>query len=216
MAGNPTIRPADESVLLVVDVQYDFLPGGALAVPGGDAVIPVINRLTGKFRHAVMTQDWHPAGHKSFASSHPGKKPFDAIIMPYGSQTLWPDHCVQGSHGAEFHEALLIPCAELVIRKGFRAGIDSYSTFFENDRKTPTGLGGCLKERGLTTLFIAGLATDFCVKYSALDARRTGFAVYVVEDACRGIDIGGSVDQAWREMAEAGVNRVNERDIGGD
>ncbi len=215
MAGNLTIRPADESVLLVVDVQYDFLPGGALAVPGGDAVISVINRLAGKFRHAVMTQDWHPAGHKSFASSHPGKKPFDTSAMPYGEQTLWPDHCVQGSHGAKFHEGLLIPGAELVIRKGFRAQIDSYSTFFENDRKTPTGLGGYLKERGLTTLFIAGLATDFCVRYSALDARMIGFAVYVVEDACRGIDIAGSVDQALRDMAEAGVNRVNERDICG-
>lgn len=215
MAENLVIKPDDKSVLLVVDVQYDFLPGGALAVPGGDAVIPVINRLAGKFRHAVMTQDWHPAGHKSFASSHPGKKPFDTTTMPYGEQTLWPDHCVQGSTGAEFHEGLLIPSAELVIRKGFREQIDSYSTFFENDRKTPTGLGGYLKERGLTTLFITGLATDFCVKYSALDARRLGFGVYVVEDACRGIDLAGSVDQAWRGMAEAGVKRVNERDIGG-
>lgn len=215
MAENLVIKPSDESVLLVVDVQYDFLPGGALAVPGGDAVIPVINRLAGKFRHAVMTQDWHPAGHKSFASSHPGKKPFDTTTMPYGEQTLWPDHCAQGSPGAEFHEGLLIPCAELVIRKGFRPQIDSYSTFFENDRKTPTGLGGYLKERGLTTLFITGLATDFCVKYSALDASSLGFGVYVVEDACRGIDLAGSLDQAWREMAEAGVKRVNERDIGG-
>lgn len=214
MVENIVIRPSDESVLLVVDVQYDFLPGGALAVPLGDTVIPVINRLAKKFRHAVMTQDWHPTGHKSFASSHSGKKPFDTVTTPYGEQTLWPDHCVQGSHGAQFHDGLVVPCAELVIRKGFRAHIDSYSTFFENDRKTPTGLGGYLSERGLTTLFIAGLATDFCVKYSALDARRFDFAVYVVDDACRGIDIAGSVDQAWLEMAEAGVKRVNERNIG--
>lgn len=215
MAENPVIRLDDKSLLLVVDVQYDFLPGGALAVPGGDVVISPINRLAKKFHHAVMTQDWHPAGHKSFASSHPGKKPFDTVTMPYGEQTLWPDHCVQGSSGAEFRNGLLIPCAELVIRKGFRAHIDSYSTFFENDRKTPTGLAGYLSERGLTTLFIAGLATDFCVKYSALDARRLDFDVYVVDDACRGIDIAGSVEQAWREMAQAGVKRINERDIGG-
>lgn len=208
MTKNLVIRPDDKSVLIAVDVQYDFLPGGALAVPGGDEVIPAINRLAGIFRHVVLTQDWHPMGHKSFASSHPDKKPFDSIFMPYGDQTLWPDHCLQGSRGAAFHESLTIPHAELIIRKGYNPDIDSYSAFFENDQITPTGLGGYLQERGMTTVFVAGLATDYCVLYSALDAIRLGFTVYVVKDACRGIDIDWSVDQAWRVMTEAGVEII--------
>ena len=199
----------DDDVLLVIDVQNDFCPGGALAVADGDAVVPVINGLAGRFAHVVLTQDWHPPGHSSFASSHPGSAPFETIAMPYGQQTLWPDHCVQGTNGAGFHPQLKTERAELVIRKGFRGEIDSYSAFYENDRRTPTGLAGYLRERGLRRIFLAGLATDFCVYYSAVDARRLGFDVVLVEAGCRAIDLAGSLDAAWAEMATAGVQRVN-------
>jgi nicotinamidase/pyrazinamidase len=197
----------ERDVLLVVDVQNDFCPGGALAVARGDEVVPVANRLAERFSHVVMTQDWHPPGHSSFASTHEGRAPFETIALPYGPQTLWPDHCVQGTAGAAFHPDLRLPRAELVIRKGFRPAIDSYSAFFENDRRTPTGLGGYLRERGLERLFLVGLATDFCVHYSAIDARRLGFAVVLVEDGCRAIDLDGSLALAMRAMAAAGVER---------
>jgi nicotinamidase/pyrazinamidase len=195
----------DNDVLLVIDVQNDFCPGGALAVAEGADVVPGANRLAERFQHVVMTQDWHPPGHRSFASAHPGRKPFETITLAYGPQTLWPDHCVQAPPGAAFHPGLRLPRAELVIRKGFRPAIDSYSAFFENDRRTPTGLAGYLRERGLDRLFLVGLATDFCVHYSAIDARRLGFDVALVEDGCRAIDLDGSLALAMRAMAEAGV-----------
>jgi nicotinamidase/pyrazinamidase len=203
-------RVSDDDLLLIIDVQNDFCPGGALAVADGDAVVPVINRLSERFGHVALTQDWHPSGHSSFATSHPGAAPFASIGMPYGPQTLWPDHCVQGTAGAAFHPQLVTERAELVIRKGFRSEIDSYSAFFENDRRTPTGLAGYLRERGLKRIFLAGLATDFCVHYSAVDARRLGFDTLLVETGCRAIDLGGSLDAAWAAMAEAGVQRVND------
>jgi len=199
----------DDDVLLVIDVQNDFCPGGALAVADGDAVVPVINGLAERFAHVVLTQDWHPPGHSSFASSHPGSAPFETIAMPYGQQTLWPDHCVQGSPGAGFHPQLKTERAELVIRKGFRGEIDSYSAFYENDRRTPTGLAGYLRERGLKRTFLAGLATDFCVYYSAADARRLGFDTVLIEPGCRAIDLAGSLDAAWTGMAASGVQRVS-------
>ena len=202
-----------DALLLVIDVQNDFCPGGALAVPEGDQVMPVINRLAGGFRHIAMTQDWHPAGHQSFASSHPGKQPFETTALDYGEQVLWPDHCVQDSPGAAFHADLDLPGAEIVIRKGFRQAIDSYSAFYENDRKTPTGLGGYLRERGFTKLYLCGLATDFCVYYSALDARREGFEAVLLEDACRAIDMEGSLAAATAAMREAGVAFRNSGDL---
>ena len=192
-------------VLIVIDVQNDFCPGGALAVSGGDEIVPLVNEQMRRFEHVVLTQDWHPAGHSSFASEHIGKSPFDTIQMPYGPQTLWPDHCVQGTVGAEFHSGLDVNRAQLIIRKGFRREVDSYSAFFENDHATPTGLGGYLKERGLGKVTFAGLATDFCVAYSALDARRLGLEVSVLLDACRGIDLGGSMEAMLGQMREAGV-----------
>ena len=192
-------------VLIVVDVQNDFCPGGALAVPRGDETVPIVNRLAARFRDVVLTQDWHPAGHFSFASTHPGKKPFETIAAPYGPQVLWPDHCVQGTPGAEFHRSLQIPHAALVVRKGMDRKINSYSTFYENDRTTPTGLTGYLRERGFSRVFLAGLAFDFCVRYSAEDARREGFAVFVVEDACRGINVDGSVASTRASLAALGV-----------
>ncbi len=201
---------ANEDLLLIIDVQNDFCPGGALAVADGDAVVPVINRLSGMFDHVVLTQDWHPAGHSSFASSHPGKAPFESVTMPYGPQTLWPDHCIQGTPGAAFHAELATDKAQLIIRKGFRAAIDSYSAFLENDKTTPTGLAGYLRERGLKRVFLVGLATDFCVHYSAVDARRLGFAAIVIDNACRGIDLGGSMAAAKAQGAEAGVERIAE------
>jgi len=204
------MKIAPDDLLLVIDVQNDFCPGGALAVADGDAVVPVVNRLAARFDHVVLTQDWHPAGHSSFATSHPGAAPFSEIAMPYGRQTLWPDHCIQGSAGAAFHPDLAIDRAELVIRKGFRVAIDSYSAFFENDRKTPTGLAGYLRERGLRRVVMAGLATDFCVQYSALDARRLGFETVVVLSGCRAIDLGGSLAAATAAMREAGVTLVEE------
>jgi nicotinamidase/pyrazinamidase len=199
------LTPGDADVLIVVDVQNDFCAGGALAVPGGEEVVPIVNRLAARFPHVLLTQDWHPASHLSFASSHPGKQPFDTVRMPYGAQILWPDHCVQGTKGAELHKELDIPHAELVLRKGFRREIDSYSAFFENDGKTPTGLAGYLRERGFRNLFLAGLAFDFCVFYSAKDGHAQGFAVSVIEDACRAIDTQGSEAAARQGLAERSI-----------
>jgi nicotinamidase/pyrazinamidase len=198
-------RDSEREVLIVVDIQRDFCPGGALAVPEGDAIIPAVNALARRFKHVVLTQDWHPSGHASFASSHPGKAPFDTIELDYGAQTLWPDHCVQASDGATFHPALDIPSVELIVRKGYHLGIDSYSAFRENDRKTPTGLAGYLRERGFDRVTICGLATDYCVFYSAIDARAAGFDTTVVLEASRGIDLGGSMAPALSAMREAGV-----------
>lgn len=195
----------DDGVLLVIDVQNDFCPGGALAVAGGDAVVPVINQLAERFAHVVLTQDWHPPGHRSFASRHPGRQPFETVELAYGAQTLWPDHCVAGLCGAEFHPGLDVGQAELVLRKGFRAEIDSYSAFMENDRKTGTGLAGYLRERGVRRLFLTGLATDYCVAWSALDAVTAGFEATVIEDACRSIDLDGSHARAIGELRAAGV-----------
>ena len=196
--------------LVVVDVQNDFCPGGALAVDRGDEIIPTVNRLIDESEHVILTQDWHPANHSSFASTHAHTQPFDTIEMAYGPQTLWPDHCVQGGHGADFHADLQWTRAQLVIRKGFRIGIDSYSAFFENDRSTPTGLGGYLRERNIGSLTLAGLATDFCVAYSALDAIAEGFQVRVRLDACRGIDLNGSMDIMLQKMKQAGVELIDE------
>jgi nicotinamidase/pyrazinamidase len=196
---------SQSAALIVVDVQNDFCPGGALAVPDGAAVVPVINALARRMSHLVLTQDWHPPKHRSFASSHPGRQPFATIPLAYGAQMLWPDHCVQGTPGADFHPDLAAERAELVIRKGFRPDIDSYSAFTENDRTTPTGLAGYLRERGLAKLYLCGLATDFCVLYSALDAVRAGFAVAVVADACRAIDRDDSLAKARQALADAGV-----------
>lgn len=195
--------------LLIVDVQNDFCPGGALEVPEGDEVVPVINNLIGAFDHVLQTQDWHPAGHQSFASSHPQHDPYDVIEVGYGEQVLWPDHCVQGTDGAAFHPDLDTTHTELVLRKGFRPEIDSYSAFFENDGETRTGLAGYLRERGIDTLYVCGLATDFCVKWSAVDGRAEGFDVFVVEEATRGIDQNGSLAQAWKEMNDAGVQVIS-------
>lgn len=194
--------------LIVIDVQNDFCPGGKLAVADGDAILPAVNRLIADYDHVILTQDWHPVGHSSFASSHPGRAPFEDIDMPYGRQTLWPDHCVQGTQGADFHPALEWTKAELVIRKGFRPAIDSYSAFFENDHVTPTGLGGYLRERGLNAVTLCGLATDYCVAFSALDAAALGLEVELVMDACRGIDLGGSVAKMTDRMLSAGITIV--------
>ncbi len=199
------MRITAHDVLIVTDVQNDFCSGGALAVPDGDAVIDPIHRVAPCFQHIILTQDWHPPGHSSFAASHPGKQPFEQIELSYGPQTLWPVHCVQGSSGAEFHPALRLPQAELVLRKGFRSSVDSYSAFFENDRLTPTGLAAYLAERGLTRVFFAGLAYDYCVGYSALDARHLGLPAVVLRDACRAIDFNGSVARTDSEFACAGV-----------
>lgn len=195
----------EHDVLIVTDVQNDFCAGGALAVPDGDLVVAPILAVAPIFAHVILTQDWHPAGHASFASSHAGRRPFDTVELAYGTQTLWPDHCVQGTRGAEFHPALRLPQAELILRKGFRPAIDSYSAFFENDRTTPTGLAGYLRERGLRRVFLAGLAYDYCVGFSALDARRLGFETFILRDACRVIDLGGSVAAIEGEFALAGV-----------
>ncbi|HEV8552014.1 MAG TPA: bifunctional nicotinamidase/pyrazinamidase [Casimicrobiaceae bacterium] len=206
-------KPSDHDLLLVVDVQNDFLPGGALAVPDGDAIVPLVNTLAQRFAHVALTQDWHAPGHLSFASSHAGRAPFETITLPYGPQILWPDHCVQGSSGAEFSSALSVPKAELIVRKGYRREIDSYSAFCEADGVTLTGLAGYLRERGFTRVFLAGLATDFCVAYSAVDARKAGFEVVVIEDACRAIDTGGSLAAAWARMNDAGVARATSNEL---
>ena len=193
------------SAFIVIDIQNDFCPGGALAVAGGDSIVAGINQEIEHFDHVILTQDWHPAGHSSFASTHEGREPYEMVTMPYGKQTLWPDHCVQGTHGAEFHKDLQWTKAELVIRKGYRKAIDSYSAFFENDHMTPTGLGGYLRERGIKHVTLAGLATDFCVAYSALDAAAQGFKVTVLPDLSRAIDIGGSLQTMMSQMRNAGV-----------
>ncbi len=208
------MTPGNADLLLVVDVQVDFLPGGALPVPGGDAVVGPINALQGRFRHVALTQDWHPADHVSFADNHPGRVPFDTVSLPYGPQVLWPRHCVQGSPGAGFAPGLATDRAGLVIRKGLDPRVDSYSAFLEADRTTRTGLAGALAERGITRLVLCGLATDFCVAWSALDARAAGFDVGVVADAVRGIDVDGSLAQAWARMEAAGVRRIAAAEIG--
>src|SRR5262249_27581118 len=205
---------ADSDVLIVVDVQNDFCPGGNLAVPRGDEVVPTINQLGYRFRHVVLTQDWHPREHRSFASTHPGRQAFQSIELPYGPQVLWPDHRVQDSQGAQFHAGLNIPHAELILRKGYRRDIDSYSAFYENDHITPTGLGGYLRERGLTRVFLVGLAFDFCVRFSAEDARRDGFEVVVIEDACRGIDMGSSVAATRQALQRLGISCTSSVAIG--
>lgn len=207
------MKPTENDIFIVVDVQYDFLPGGALAVPEGDAVIAPINRLAKAFRHVVLTQDWHPRGHTSFASSHAGKKPFELVDLPYGPQVLWPEHCVQGTAGAEIARELDIPHAELVIRKGHNPKIDSYSGFKEADRKTSTGLAGYLRERGFNRVFVAGLATDFCVAWTALDAKAAGFETYLIEDASRPIDTNGSLARAKDDLKAAGVHMIESAEI---
>lgn len=199
--------------LLIVDLQNDFCPGGALAVPDGDTIVPTVNKLINIFDVVIQTQDWHPAGHSSFASSHQGKEPYDTIEVDYGEQVLWPDHCVQGSVGADFHPELNTMKTQVIIRKGFRREIDSYSTFYENDQETTTGLTGYLEERGITDLYTVGLATDFCVKWSVLDGIDEGFTMHIVKDAVKGIDLNGSLDEAWKEMEEKGVQVVNSDDL---
>lgn len=213
LAAAGKVSPDRNSVLLIIDVQNCFLPGGSLAVKDGDKVVPVINALAKKFAHVVMTQDWHTPGHVSFASSHGGKKPFETTDVAYGKQVLWPDHCVMGTDGAALSKDLTIPNAELILRKGYNKDVDSYSAFTEADGKTTTGLAGYLKARKLQRVFVVGLATDFCVAWSALDARKAGFETYVIEDACRGIDTQGSLAKAWGDMQKAGVKRIQSDDL---
>ncbi len=201
------LQPTD--ALLVIDVQNDFMPGGALAIPDGDAVVPLINTLAQKFDHVILTQDWHPTQHISFASTHRSKNPLETIQAPYGPQTLWPEHVLQHTEGAAFHPALHIPHSELILRKGFRRHIDSYSAFLENDHRTPTGLAGYLRERNLTRLFLCGLAYDFCVRYSAIDGKALGFETIVIEDATRPVGLPGSIDQTNRDLVANSVKRVN-------
>ncbi len=209
------LRPGPRDALIVVDVQNCFVDGGTLPVKGGAEVVPVINRIAPAFANIVVTQDWHTAGHASFASAHGGKKPFETTTLRYGTQVLWPDHCVQGTEDAALRGDLRLPTAQLIVRKGFHADVDSYSAFEEADRRTRTGLAGYLKERGVTTVYVTGLATDFCVAWTALDARRLGFAAFVVEDATRAIDLDGSLAAAWKRMAAAGVKRIRSADIAG-
>jgi nicotinamidase/pyrazinamidase len=202
-----TLSPTD--ALLVIDVQNDFCPGGALAVPKGDEVVPLINRLGQRFEHVILTQDWHPEGHISFASSHPGMQPFATTEVAYGTQTLWPDHCVRGTKGADFHPGLDVPHAELILRKGLRRDIDSYSAFLEDDHKTPTGLASYLRERGLKRLFLCGLAYDFCVRYSAIDGTAAGFECIVIEDATRAVNMGDSIDLSRRALYDKEIRHLN-------
>lgn len=209
------MRIFGQDVLIVIDIQNDFCPGGALAVAGGDAVIGAIDKVAPLFRHVVLTQDWHPPNHTSFAVAHPGRAPFEQVELSYGMQTLWPQHCVQGSKGAEFHPALHLPKAELILRKGLDPLIDSYSAFFENDRVTPTGLAGYLRERNLNRGFFAGLAYDFCVGHSALDARRLGLPAVILRDACRAIDLNGSAAMIEKDFAEAGVTLIESAELFG-
>lgn len=201
------------TALIVVDVQNCFCSGGTLAVPDGEAVVPLVNRIARRFANVVLTQDWHPAGHASFASSHAGKAPFQTTRLAYGEQVLWPDHAVQGTDDAALHPGLHIPHAQLVLRKGCHEGVDSYSAFFEADRRTPTGLAGYLRERGITRVFVCGLATDFCVAWTALDARAAGFETAVVDDATRAIDLNGSLAAAWHDMLAAGVQRLHSAEL---
>lgn len=205
--------PDASAALIVTDVQNSFMPGGSLAVPGGDEIVPIINALARRFPNVILTQDWHPAGHRSFASSHPGKKPFDTVVLDYGNQILWPDHCVQGSEGARLHHSLDVAHAQLVLRKGHHKNVDSYSAFIEGDGTTRTGLASYLRERGIDSVYFCGLATDFCVAWSALDARKLGFAATVIEDACRAIDTQGSLAAAWKQMERAGVRRIRSADL---
>ena len=207
------LKPNDKSALIVIDVQNCFVDGGTLPVKGGAEVVPVINKLAESFENIVVTQDWHTQGHASFASAHAGQKPFSSIKLAYGNQVLWPDHCVQGTDDAALHKDLKLPTAQVIIRKGFHKGVDSYSAFEEADRKTATGLGGYLKQRGIKTVYVAGLATDFCVAWTALDARKAGFEVYVIEDATRAIDLNGSLAAAWKQMTAKGVKRIQSTDI---
>ena len=207
------IKPNASSALLVIDVQNSFVTGGALAVKGGEEVVPVINKLASSFENIVITQDWHTPGHASFASAHAGEKPFGIKKMAYGNQVLWPDHCVQGTHDAALHKDLNLPSAQLVVRKGYHPKIDSYSAFMEADAKTPTGLDGYLKQRGIKTVYLAGLATDFCVAWTAMDARKMGFNAFVIEDATRAIDLNGSLAAAWKSMAAKGVKRIQSSDF---
>ena len=207
------IKPTDADALLVIDVQNCFIPGGSLAVKEGDLIVPLINRIAKSFSNVVLTQDWHTADHVSFASQHSGKKPFETIKLDYGTQVLWPDHCVQGTEGAQIHSGIDIPQAQVVIRKGYHRDVDSYSAFLEADRKTETGLAGYLKGRKIKQVFVCGLATDYCVAWSALDARKFGFQASVIEDACRGIDINGSVAAAWKDMTAAGVKQIQSSDF---
>lgn len=209
------LKLGTHDALLIIDVQIDFCAGGSLAAPDGDAVVPVINRLAPAFANVIITQDWHPPGHQSFASSHPGRDPFETVSAGYGDQTLWPDHCVQDTAGADLHPDLSLADAQMILRKGFRRDVDSYSAFFENDHTTATGLSGYLRTRGVSRVFLTGLVTDFCVRYSALDARKEGFEAVVVDDACRAIDQDGSLDAAWIAMREAGVRRVDSKVFGG-
>jgi nicotinamidase/pyrazinamidase len=208
-----TIKPGSKAALIVVDVQNCFVDGGTLPVKGGAEVVPVINKLAPAFENIVVTQDWHTPGHASFASAHAGKRPFETAELSYGAQVLWPDHCVQGTSDAALHKDLKLPTAQVIIRKGFHKDVDSYSAFEEADRKTGTGLAGYLKERGISTVFVTGLATDFCVAWTALDARKQGFTTYVIEDATRGIDLNGSLATAWKDMTAAGVKRIQSGDI---
>ena len=207
------LKPNDKSALIVIDVQNCFVDGGTLPVKGGAEVVPVINKLAESFENIVVTQDWHTQGHASFASAHAGQKPFSSIKLSYGNQVLWPDHCVQGTDDAALHKDLKLPTAQVIVRKGFHKGVDSYSAFEEADRKTATGLGGYLKQRGIKTVYVAGLATDFCVAWTALDARKAGFEVYVIEDATRAIDLNGSLAAAWKQMTAKGVKRIQSTDI---
>ena len=207
------IKPTERDALLVIDVQNCFVPGGSLAVKGGDEIVPLINQLAKSFQNVVLTQDWHTADHVSFAAQHEGKKPFETTQLPYGTQVLWPEHCVQGTDGAAIVSGIVIPHAQAIIRKGYRRNVDSYSAFLEADRKTETGLAGYLKGRGIESVYVCGLATDFCVAWSALDARRFGFKAAVIEDACRGIDVNGSLAAAWKDMTTAGVKRMQSSEI---
>jgi nicotinamidase/pyrazinamidase len=207
------VKPSADSALIVVDVQNCFVTGGTLPVKGGEEVVPVINRIASAFQNIVVTQDWHTPGHASFASTYQGKKPFETTKLKYGTQVLWPDHCVQGSDDASLHKDLKLPTAQLVIRKGYNKGVDSYSAFVEADGKTVTGLAGYLKARGIKTVFVTGLATDFCVSWTAQDARKAGFDVYVIEDATRAIDLNGSLAAAWKAMAAKGVKRIQSGDL---
>jgi nicotinamidase/pyrazinamidase len=207
------LKPDAKSALIVVDVQNCFVTGGTLPVKGGEEVVPVINKIATGFQNIVVTQDWHTPGHASFASTHAGKKPFETTKLSYGTQVLWPDHCVQGTEDASLHKDLKLPTAQIIIRKGFHKEMDSYSAFDEADHKTATGLAGYLKARGIKTLYVTGLATDFCVAWTAMDARKAGFNVYVIEDATRAIDLNGSLAAAWKDMTAKGVKRIQSADL---